>query len=213
MIRKRLCRISGASSGLKNQSTNGGGPDIADEGPLKRSLVVPEQIVVELAGLPEKARRLGVGEFVPGQGTPVSIDRRDGPVSQPTALEPLAREHAPTRPIHLELDLCHDLALVDPAVLDLLSLHAAKIREVVDFLLVVAELTDVVGGLAVLDRRREDRALHVAARLAGAVPLGAGTAVSRRTGRAQEERARDDHGEGQPLHGTPTPGGRLRSHN
>jgi hypothetical protein len=41
----------------------------------------------------------------------------------------------------------------------------------VDLLLAGAELADVVGGLAVLDRRREDRALHVADRLFGAVPL------------------------------------------
>ena len=73
--------------------------------------------------------------------------------------------------VHLEFDLCHDLALVDPAVLDLLPLHAANIREVVDLLLAGAELADVVGGLAVLDRRREDRALHVADRLFGAVRI------------------------------------------
>jgi len=188
-------------------------PDGADKKPLKRSLVFPEQIVIELAGFPEEALGLGVGEFVLGQGAPAPIDRQDGPVSQPIALELLFRVHAPTLPFHLELDLCPDLAFVDPAVLDRLSLHAAKIREEVDLLLVVGERFDVVGGLELLDFRREDRALHVADRLAEAVSLGAGTVVSRRTGRGQDERAQDEHGEGHPLDGTPPPGGRLRCHN
>jgi hypothetical protein len=188
-------------------------PDGGERRPLKPGSVFPEQIVVELAGLPEDALRLGVGEFVPGQGAPAPIDRQYGPFSQPTALELLARVHAPTLLFHLELGLCPDLALVDPAVLDLLPLHAAKFREEVDLLLVVTKLADVVGGLPLLDCRREDCALHVADRLRAAVPRGGGTLVSRRTGRTQNERAQDEHGEGHPLHGKPPPGDRLRCHN